>query len=95
MEKLLDTQGRDALLAAAASAPTPPLLKALGWPSPPPDVDERLFPAVLRGAADSDFPDQEAIAAIQQPVLLLPWTDDPGHPVSPQSNCTTFCRTRH
>lgn len=68
MAKLLDTQGRDALLAAAASAPMPPLLKALGRTSPPPDVDERLSSAVLRGAADSDLPDQEAIAAIQQPV---------------------------
>jgi len=81
-EKLLDTQGRDALLAAAASAPIPPLLQALGRTPPPPAVDEGLFSAVLRGAADADFPDQEAIAAIQQPVMLLPWTDDPGHPVS-------------
>ena len=82
MEKLFDAQGRDSLLAAAASAPTPPLLEALGRTSPPPDVDERLFSAVLRGAAGADFPDQEAIAAIEQPVMLLPWTDDPGHPMS-------------
>jgi pimeloyl-ACP methyl ester carboxylesterase len=81
MAKLLDAQGPDALAAAAASAPTLPLIAAGGWTIPPPDVDEHLLSAVLRGAADADLPDPEAVAAIRQPVLLLPWTDDPGHPV--------------
>jgi len=81
MEKLLDTQGRDALLVAAASAPTPPLLKALGRTFPPPDVEERLFSAVLRGAAGSDFPDQISVSSSAGGrAVALRWTRGaPGH----------------
>jgi 3-oxoadipate enol-lactonase len=79
---LVDTHGVDALLARMPDAPILPLVTAGGWTFPPPDVAGPLFSAVLRGAADADFPDKVAIAHIQQPTLLLPWTNDPGHPVS-------------
>ncbi len=46
------------------------------------DVDEALLPSLLRGAASSDLPAPEQIAAIRTPTLLLAWDGDPGHPVS-------------
>lgn len=49
---------------------------------PPETVDERLLPAVLRGAAASDLPSACALARIHHPALVLSWTDDPAHPVS-------------
>ena len=79
---LVDTHGADALRARVAAAPTLPLIAAGGWTFPPPDVDGSVFAAVLRGAALADFPDPDAVSRIQQPILLLPWTGDPGHPVS-------------
>jgi 3-oxoadipate enol-lactonase len=41
---------------------------AAGYPNPP--------------AALSDFPSADDIAGIRQPVLILAWAGDPGHPVS-------------
>jgi len=76
-------QGREALAAAAAAAPPVPLLAQGGWwPLPGPDVADALLPAVLRGAADTDLPDPDRLAALPHEVLLRPWADDPGHPVS-------------
>jgi len=37
---------------------------------------------VLRGAAASDLPASESIAALDHRTLILAWTGDPGHPVS-------------
>jgi hypothetical protein len=63
--------------------PPLPILDAGGWwPLPAPDVAERLLPTVLRGAAATDLPHEDAVAALPHEVLLLPWADDPGHPVS-------------
>ena len=36
---------------------------------------------VLRGAAESDLPDHDSIAAITVPTLILAWRYDPIHPV--------------
>lgn len=47
-----------------------------------PAVSERLLPSVLRGAGMSDLPPPDAVRGITVPVLLLPWTTDPGHPAS-------------
>ncbi len=47
-----------------------------------PDVTEELLPTVFRGAALSDFPPADDIVDIGQPVLILAWAGDPGHPVS-------------
>src|SRR5206468_2994928 len=50
--------------------------------SPVPQVSEPLLPAVLRGAASSDLPPEEAVRRVTAPALLLPWVSDDGHPLS-------------
>jgi 3-oxoadipate enol-lactonase len=45
------------------------------------DVEERLLPAVLRGAAASDLPALDRLAGLKQPTLILAWRGDPDHPV--------------
>ena len=83
MATMAEEQGYDALVRAMSAFAALPLLEAGGWrTAPPPDVDPAILPAVLRGAAATDFPDGQAIASITQPVLLRPWVGDPGHPVS-------------
>ena len=51
-------------------------------PSTLPDISSELLPWVMRGAADSDYPDSEAVSALAQPVLILAGAGDPGHPES-------------
>ena len=58
-----------------------PLLDQGGWArarSVP--VSLELLPTVLRGAAESDVPSDEQLAAVQQPTLVLAWRQDPNHP---------------
>ncbi|QAY60899.1 alpha/beta hydrolase [Microbacterium protaetiae] len=45
-------------------------------------VSPQLLPTVLRGAAEADLPQQEAIRGLPVPTLILSWSGDPGHPVS-------------
>lgn len=81
--RFVEERGLDAFVRGSAVLPPLPILDAAGaWPPPAPDVAEPLLPTVLRGAAATDLPDPGAIAALPHPVLLLPWADDPGHPVS-------------
>lgn len=81
--RFLEQRGLDAFVRGSATLPPLPILEAGGWwPTPPPDVREDLLPTVFRGAARTDFPPEDAVAALPQDVLLLPWPDDPGHPVS-------------
>jgi pimeloyl-ACP methyl ester carboxylesterase len=83
MADLAEQQGVDALVRAMSAFGTLPLLEEGGWNfAPPPDIPADLLPDVFRGAAATDFPSEDAIAAIRQPVLLRPWAGDPGHPVS-------------
>ncbi|NHT17804.1 alpha/beta fold hydrolase [Cellulomonas sp. IC4_254] len=69
---------------AGAAQPQIPVLAAGGFPrgDAGPAVPEALLPSALRGAALSDLPDAGALAALPHPALVLPWTTDPGHPVS-------------
>jgi 3-oxoadipate enol-lactonase len=78
--KLIEEQGVDAFLELAAGYPNPPAMPADLVMRP--DVRDELLPTVFRGAALSDFPSPDKIAAIRQPVLILAWAGDPGHPVS-------------
>ncbi|MDQ3977961.1 MAG: alpha/beta fold hydrolase [Actinomycetota bacterium] len=45
-------------------------------------MDERVLPAILRGAAGSDLPSRDEVRAIVVPTLILAWEGDPTHPVS-------------
>jgi pimeloyl-ACP methyl ester carboxylesterase len=46
------------------------------------DIAEDLLPFVLRGAAASDLPGPDELAALAQPALVLAWDGDEGHPLS-------------
>ena len=83
MANLAEQQGFDAIVRAMSAFGTLPLLEEGGWTEAPlPDLAPGLLPSVFRGAAATDFPSEEAVATIRQPVLLRPWAGDPGHPVS-------------
>ncbi|WP_417563573.1 alpha/beta fold hydrolase [Microbacterium sp.] len=73
--------GRAAVARLFGMQPTPGVLGELDAP-PQVSVDDALLPAVLRGAALSDLPAPDAIAALSIPALILSWAGDPGHPVS-------------
>ncbi|WP_261560421.1 alpha/beta fold hydrolase [Frankia tisae] len=79
---LVETRGPRLFAELAASAPVPAVFADLPSFPPAPDVSEKLFPSVLRGAADSDLPAEAALATIDVPVLILAWAGDPGHPLS-------------
>jgi pimeloyl-ACP methyl ester carboxylesterase len=53
-----------------------------GYPPRALGVAPDLLPSVLRSAARSDLPPREQLARLPQPVLILAWADEPGHPVS-------------
>ncbi|MCM3925494.1 alpha/beta hydrolase, partial [Frankia sp. AiPs1] len=79
---LVETRGPGLFAELAASASVPAVFADLPGYPPAPDISEKLFPSVLRGAADSDLPSEQALASIDVPVLVLAWAGDPGHPVS-------------
>jgi 3-oxoadipate enol-lactonase len=80
---LLEQRGIEAWRRAAAIFPQPPILAAGGWPrNAPSAVAEELLPAVFRGAAASDLPADEALAALTQESLILAWETDENHPVA-------------
>jgi pimeloyl-ACP methyl ester carboxylesterase len=45
-------------------------------------MDEKVVPCILRGAASSDLPTRAEIHDVVVPTLILGWTGDPAHPVS-------------
>lgn len=83
MAEVIETQGWEALEELMAGSPLalPPVLAereaALRF-----ELRPETAPSVLRGAALSDLPAPDEVAALRMPVLLLPWAGDPGHPVS-------------
>jgi pimeloyl-ACP methyl ester carboxylesterase len=80
--EMVELHGLDTFAELAAQAPRPAVFADLEKFPPTSDVPAALLPSVLRGAAASDLPDAEALRRIQQPVLILAWAGDPGHPVS-------------
>ncbi|MDH2442921.1 alpha/beta fold hydrolase [Amnibacterium sp. CER49] len=79
---MVELRGMDAWRRMMNAAPLPPLLREGGWSKPRSSgVIEALLPSVLRGAAASVLPDEDALHAIRHPVLVLSWTTDPSHPV--------------
>ena len=84
---LAEREGLAALAAAEASQPPIPIFRGLFDPAEMARAryaaqDARVLPAILRGAAASDFPDPDAVARLRQPTLLLAWEGDDGHPLS-------------
>ena len=77
---LVEAQGMAAFVEAGRLAPRPPA--TLEAPETVPDVREDLLPALLRGAASTDYPPREAVAGICVPAAILAWTEDPAHPLS-------------
>lgn len=77
---LIEERGLDAFLESDLDTPRPPA--TVGAPATVPDVDERLLPALFRGAALSDLPTPDEVAAVDVPTTVLAWIDDPAHPVS-------------
>ena len=76
----VERNGKAAFLRGRRAQPRPAVLAEA--PEGPVDIDEALLPTVLRGAAASDLPAPEAIAAIRRPTLILAWDGDPAHPVA-------------
>jgi 3-oxoadipate enol-lactonase len=86
-----ETEGKDAVIARLTADPPPPVLaerfaelasSPQAAPSALPDISGELLPWVIRGAADSDYPDPEAVSALTQQVLILAEAGDPSHPES-------------
>ena len=88
---IAETDGKDAVIARLTGDSPPPVLAERfaeladspeAPPSTLPDISSELLPWVIRGAADSDYPDPEAVSALAQPVLILAEAGDPSHPES-------------
>lgn len=83
MAEILETQGWEGLESLMAAAPlTLPPVMAERELTPRFELRPETAPTVLRGAARSDLPSPDELAALRMPVLLLPWAGDPGHPLS-------------
>jgi pimeloyl-ACP methyl ester carboxylesterase len=85
--ELAEREGLAALAAVEAAQPPIPIFAGLVDPAELARTryaaqDVRVLPAILRGAAASDFPDPDAVACLRQPTLVLAWEGDDGHPVS-------------
>jgi pimeloyl-ACP methyl ester carboxylesterase len=87
---LVGQLGPQAFADLAAQAPVPDVFAGLPDFPPAPDVTAELLPSVLRGASVSDLPPEEAIAALDLPVLVLAWAGDPGHPLSTAERLTAL-----
>lgn len=76
---MVEAKGVQAWVDAGRDTPEPPAVR--GRPDTEPDIAEALLPSVLRGAAASDLPTEEQLAALSMPCLVLAWVDDPAHPL--------------
>lgn len=81
--ELVDLRGPEAWQRLVTASTPPEILQRGGWTRPRwiPIRDE-LVPSVLRGAAGSTFPDDDALRSIRQRTLIVTWSTDPSHPVS-------------
>jgi pimeloyl-ACP methyl ester carboxylesterase len=80
---LIERLGLEPYLEQLRNLPPPKILADFGERfTPVPRVSGELMPSVLRGAATSDLPPENAVRAISSPALLLPWVGDDGHPMS-------------
>jgi 3-oxoadipate enol-lactonase len=80
---LIELRGAAAWSRLVDHFPPVPLLDRGGWSRArgiPVELD--VLPAVLRGAAASDLPPDEVLAALPHETLVLAWTTDVNHPTS-------------
>jgi 3-oxoadipate enol-lactonase len=82
MADVVEASSPEALATLLDGAPLAPIFRDVPGFPPPPAIRFELLPTVFRGAGLADLPDRQAIRAIRQPTLLLPWATDPGHPLS-------------
>jgi 3-oxoadipate enol-lactonase len=87
---LVEQLGAEAFERATASQPRQGLFRDLPDFPPGVRVSDALLPSVLRGAADSDLPDDATLRTLRLPVLVLSWHDDPGHPVETGERLTAL-----
>jgi 3-oxoadipate enol-lactonase len=78
----LRSQGDEEGLAALDVGTRPPILAGVGSAQNTIDVQPEWLPAILRGAAASDFPPPQQVAQLSQPALILAWDTDASHPLS-------------
>ncbi|MEE4024948.1 alpha/beta hydrolase [Gordonia sp. PKS22-38] len=79
---LVEREGLAAFARLAEDAPASPALADARRFVSPIAVRSAIYPAVLRGSAESDLPGLETLAALDLPTLVLSWTGDDSHPVS-------------
>ena len=82
---IAETEGVDRLIALSRSQPPTTMFGEEGKARSRENLaamDPAALPHVMRGAASSDLPDPDRLAAIDVPTLVMSWTDDAGHPVS-------------
>jgi pimeloyl-ACP methyl ester carboxylesterase len=80
--KMIEADGKAPWAAGMAQFARPAIFETADSFRIDADVSEELLPSVLRGAATTDLPPAEALAAIEHPTLVLSWDTDPVHPVS-------------
>ncbi len=80
--RFVEEMGKDGWISIANNAPKPAIFDRDEASAFDADIDEPILPAVLRGAALSDLPAPERVAALTHQALILAWDTDPGHPVS-------------
>ncbi|HET6826022.1 MAG TPA: alpha/beta fold hydrolase [Amnibacterium sp.] len=80
---MIEVRGIESYQRLQAVAPPPPILREGGWTRASDiAVPDDLLPSVLRGAAGSVLPTDDALAEIDPPTLILAWDADPSHPLT-------------
>ena len=80
---LIELRGAEAWTRLVDHFPPVPLLDRGGWSRARRiPVELEVLPAVLRGAAASDLPADDVLAALPHETLVLAWTTDVNHPTS-------------
>jgi 3-oxoadipate enol-lactonase len=87
MAQMVETGQSEVMVAGARATPPPdPLIGNDLWLDGIGETflstDPVRLARIFRGAAVTDLPAPEAIAAINVPTLIMAWTGDAGHPVA-------------
>jgi pimeloyl-ACP methyl ester carboxylesterase len=80
--RMIEADGKATWAAGMAQFAKPAIFETVDSFRIDADVSEELLPWVLRGAATTDLPPTEALAALEHPTLVLSWESDPVHPVA-------------